>query len=409
MALDGRASRHLVALHDAEAVLLVDHDHGEVGKGDVALDQGVRAHHDRGVARGDAAERRPALGGRQAAGQQLAGHERPEQRGHRLEVLLGERLGGRHEGALMALLHRPQQRVHGDHGLAGADVSLQQPAHGPVALEVGVDLGDRPHLVIGERKGQAGQELRSGLARRAERRSAAGLLLGVLVEQQAELHEKELLEDEALARRGGLGVRAGRVDGKDGVGLGRQALGGAQPARQRVRQAARRPAHLVDEIAQDTRRDALARRVDGHDALGVDGLPLAGQDLVRLDGKRGPAAAQPHAAAQAEHHARLEHLGQPGLVEPDADHHAGLVAQHGLEDGDAAPMAVLESDALHGRPDRRLLADLEVGDRLAIGEVLVAARVVREQVADGRQAKAGEPLGQDGPHPRQIGQRPGEL
>ena len=165
---------------------------------------------------------------------------------------------------------------------------------------------------------------------------------------------------------------------------------------------------LVHEVAQHARRDALARRVDRHDALGVHGLALARQDLVRLDHERGAAAREAHAAAQAEHHARLEHLGQPGLVEPDADHDAGLVAQHGLEQGDAAAVAVVERDALDRRPHRGLLAHLEVGDRLAVGEVFVAARVVREQVAHGLKAEAGQALGQGRSHAGQLGERPGE-
>jgi hypothetical protein len=79
----------------------------KVGELDVALDEGVRAHDDRCGTRGEPAQGRAALGRRQAGGQQLAGDERPEQRRHGLEVLFGERLGGRHEGALMALLDCP--------------------------------------------------------------------------------------------------------------------------------------------------------------------------------------------------------------------------------------------------------------------------------------------------------------
>ena len=161
----------------------------------------------------------------------------------------------------------------------------------------------------------------------------------------------------------------------------------------------------MDQVAQHARGDALAGGIHRHDALGVDGLPLAGQDLVRLDRERGPAAAPADAAAQAEHHALLEHLGQPGLIEPDADHDARLVAQHRLQDRHPAAVAVLQGDALDRGPDRRLLTDLESRDRLAVGEVLVASRVVLEKVADGRETKAGQPPGQRRPHAGQIGQR----
>ena len=45
------------------------------------------------------------------------------------EVLLGERLGRRHQRALVAALDRAQQRVQRDHRLPRADVALEQPLH----------------------------------------------------------------------------------------------------------------------------------------------------------------------------------------------------------------------------------------------------------------------------------------
>ena len=54
----------------------------------------------------------------------------------------------------ISLVHRGQQRGHGHHGLARADVALQQPVHGVRAREVGVDLGDHPALGTREREGQ---------------------------------------------------------------------------------------------------------------------------------------------------------------------------------------------------------------------------------------------------------------
>ncbi len=70
-----------LALGDAEAVLLVDHRQGQVGEGRARRQQGMRAHRDAPVGqavgarpdrrRGEDAEGRLALGGRQAAGEQL--------------------------------------------------------------------------------------------------------------------------------------------------------------------------------------------------------------------------------------------------------------------------------------------------------------------------------------------------
>ena len=62
----------------------------------------------------------------------------------REEVLLGERLGRRHQRALASRLDRAQERVERDHRLAGADVALEQPLHRRRAREVGVDLARSP-------------------------------------------------------------------------------------------------------------------------------------------------------------------------------------------------------------------------------------------------------------------------
>ena len=64
-----RPGRQLVALGDAEAVLLVDDDDRQVREAYVALDEGVRADDHLGLAGGDAGEGVAALGGGQARGQ----------------------------------------------------------------------------------------------------------------------------------------------------------------------------------------------------------------------------------------------------------------------------------------------------------------------------------------------------
>ena len=44
-------------------------------------------------------------------------------------MLLGENFGGRHERRLVAVFDRLQRRQRRDHGLAAADVALQQALH----------------------------------------------------------------------------------------------------------------------------------------------------------------------------------------------------------------------------------------------------------------------------------------
>ena len=143
------------ALLDAEPVLLVDDGDGEIGELDVALDQRVRADGDlRDAVRDLVAD---LLRADRAGEQHAANAELRAERLEGQEVLLGERLGRRHQRALPARLHRPQQRVERDHGLAGADVALQEPLHRRRLRQVEVDLGDRPLLVLGQLERQHGR------------------------------------------------------------------------------------------------------------------------------------------------------------------------------------------------------------------------------------------------------------
>ena len=89
-----------------------------------------------------AAPRRRRRPGEQRERDRLAGEQRVEGCG----VLLGERLGRRHQRRLVARLERPQHREHGDDRLARPDLAHQQPLHRPAAGEVGVDLLERRPL-----------------------------------------------------------------------------------------------------------------------------------------------------------------------------------------------------------------------------------------------------------------------
>ena len=88
------------ALLDAEAVLLVDDDQAQARELDARLEQGVRAHDERGVAGGDALQPRAALGRGQVARDH--GHldpERLDEGANGRGVLLHEHLGRGEQGA----------------------------------------------------------------------------------------------------------------------------------------------------------------------------------------------------------------------------------------------------------------------------------------------------------------------
>ena len=103
----------------AEAVLLVDHDHAEAVELDRLLDEGVGADEHVDLAGRQRRQHPLALLAGDAVGEQLDGEgplaeqrravvghaDALQQRAHAGEVLLGEHLGGGHEGTLVPALH----------------------------------------------------------------------------------------------------------------------------------------------------------------------------------------------------------------------------------------------------------------------------------------------------------------
>ena len=150
-----------------------------------------------------------------------------------------------------------------------------------MSRDVALDLADRRLLVRRQLEGKRAQEARRQLPGRRERGRDHPRLLAALVQQQADLHQQQLLEHEAGTRDGGLLERARQVHGQSRVGAGRQALPHAQGRRQRVGEAPHHGLDLAHHGAQQARGDLLACRVDRHDALRVKRVPfLVVQDLV---------------------------------------------------------------------------------------------------------------------------------
>ena len=150
------------ALVDAEAVLLVDHRQRQVVILDGVLEQRVGAddHADGAVLQG--AQEVGAGAALHAAGQDR--HRLGRQARQGAMVLLGQHLGGGHQGGLLAGLHRAQHRQQGDHGLAGADIALQQAEHAAVGGQVGVDFLQGLGLGVGQGVAEAGQRLGAQVA-----------------------------------------------------------------------------------------------------------------------------------------------------------------------------------------------------------------------------------------------------
>ena len=65
--------------------------------------------------------------------------QRPQQRGDHAVVLCGEHLRGREQRGLPTAVDDGQHRPHGQHGLAAAHLTLEQPVH---RMAVGQLTGD---------------------------------------------------------------------------------------------------------------------------------------------------------------------------------------------------------------------------------------------------------------------------
>ena len=391
----------LGALGDAEAMLLVDDEHAQIGE--LRVQQRVRADRDQGLPGGDARAAGPAL---------LLGHvtgqvgdldpKRLEQALGAAQVLEREHLGRRHQRALAALLDGADERGERDDGLARADIALEQPLHRLLRIEVAVDRVERTLLRARERERKRLAETRRQLAGRAERDRAAAIIGLAAMAQQRELQQQELLVGQA-ATRGLERVAGARLMPRlERVAAQRQAMAQPQFDGHRIGDAVDQVVErLADEAAQHARRD-LARRVVHGDQAGAERGPLGVvEHLVAAHRQLRAARADLERAARHQPRARLEGSRQVPLVEPGERQLARVVAQAGLQDAQATtprgPLRDRADPADHG--DLLLAAENRLRDRLLRRQVLEAKRQLVDQVAarlDAERTQRGDALGRAG-------------
>lgn len=109
---------------------------------------------------------------RRPVSQAVPDAQRLEPGGDLPEVLLGEDLGGRHEGGLMTRGHGAQGGERSYDGLAAADVALNEAVHGTVRGQIGEDLVRDAALGVREVEGKLRKEAADPVRRRRPR--AAG-------------------------------------------------------------------------------------------------------------------------------------------------------------------------------------------------------------------------------------------
>ncbi len=310
-------------------------------------------------------------------------------------MLLGERLGRRHQHRLEAGFERAQHRVERDHGLARADLAHQQSLHRLAGIEVGVDLIEGAQLIVGGLEGQRLDPAPDTLPRLAEPRRRSCSAVRALARGQDRLVEEELLEAQPLAR--GLDFLAGlrEVNGVDRVGGPGEPAAGAQLRRQRLEHVADPTDRLLHPLPQALGFELLGTGVNRDQAFaGVTAELVFGDAEAAFVGGAG------------EQHLRAlgQLRGQPGLVEPGRPHGAAFIAHFDAEDRETAATERPAGVAEHLDRDARLLFGLETCHRHDLA-IAVAMREADEQVADGRNAGVCRDLGQLRPNPLQRLQR----
>ena len=145
-------------------------------------------------------------------------------------VLRGEDFGGGHQRRLEAVFDGDQRGLHGDDSFAGADIALEEAAHGLGAGHVGDDFGEHAFLRGG---GVEGEDLLEGGADfgRGGEAGAGALAHATAFELEAQLQVPELFEDEAAVGwglGGGEGFERGAGQGESGGRAGPACAGGGR-------------------------------------------------------------------------------------------------------------------------------------------------------------------------------------
>ncbi len=182
-------------LSHSEAVLFVDDGKAERLVNHRFLDKRMRPHDDSYTAVGKPLKQRPALLLRGAAGEDGTLHPR----GGKIFLNVGIVLTGKHfrrshYAGLIAVAHSDEAAEHRHHGLAGANVALQQAVHLAAARQVFAYLFY--HTLLRPRK-IVRQSVVAGVKRRPYARHAyapVGPATDVALLEQAELKEEQFFE-----------------------------------------------------------------------------------------------------------------------------------------------------------------------------------------------------------------------
>ena len=326
------------------------------------------------------------LGHRHGPGEEGDLHPGMPQKGlHGLQMLLGQQLRGGHEGGLTAILPGQEGTGSGHHGLARANVTLEQAVHGDGLGQIPCRFPGGPELGIGEGKGQGTSKGPQILLFKRN-----GLVEGPPPpdEGEAQVQAEEFLEHEPPL--GGLQVLPGvrEVDGPVGELHRGQLVLPANLLRQGLPNLVHAPGSLPLKTRQEFGGDSRRQGVDRHDAPGEGGAPLLLKDGIHhLPSESG---ASRELAVEVIGLPRLQCLGDEGLVE-EGDVHLGGAVHHPAfgEIHALADEAGAEGLCHHGGEADRLLQGKRP-DVLPDRSVLIVPGEEGQQVGHGIKSQLGQ-------------------
>lgn len=173
--------------------------------------------------------------------------KRPQQRGQRLFMLLGQNFRRRHERRLLPVFDRAEAGRRRDHRLAAADIALHEPVHHMAGGQIAQDLVNCAALRTRQPEGQRAEKrvhasgvIRDGMHIRS-RRAKDG---------QTRRENEKFLKDEPLPRPLQRVPALRRMDRRIRLRHAAQAVLLPHRLRQKLRQRARRRKRLPDAGAE---------------------------------------------------------------------------------------------------------------------------------------------------------------
>ena len=261
-----------------------------------------------------------------------------QQSAERIRVLVRQQLGRHHQRGLRAGLHRDQHGEQRDHGLAAADIALEQPEHPAFLREVLGDFGGNGALAFGQVEGERCFNFGAKFAVAGDG-AAAPASGGAADQRQRQLVCQQLVIGQARAGRGvGLqvGGRLGRMRGRESLVPGRPPArshkAGLAPFGQRRRPrkgGAHRAGHRLE-------RDAGRKRIDGLDRLHA--VPLVERGDVIGMHHLDLAAVVLDAPAHHAHGSFGQPLAEPVALCVEEDQGEGSRLVGAIDPGGAAPV-----------------------------------------------------------------------